>query len=337
MGRATAIDLFSGCGGLTLGLKQAGFKVVSAIEIDSLAAETYRVNHSGVALLNQDIRTVNVKALRSTLKFKKGDLDLLAGCPPCQGFSTLRTNNKTVAVNDSRNNLMFCFLDFVREFQPKSIMMENVPGLMNGNRITKFVKELETQGYFVNYRTLDVADYEVPQRRKRFILLASRKGPVTFSLPSSKRKTVRDVLEGYEAASVSKDPAHNHGEIRSKKILEVISLIPKDGGSRAALPRRLLSPCHRNTNGFKDVFGRMKWDDVAPTITSGCVNPSKGRFLHPSLNRTITVREAALLQGFPRNYFFSMRRGKYAAALMVGNALPPRFIRHHARQLKKFI
>jgi DNA (cytosine-5)-methyltransferase 1 len=125
------------------------------------------------------------------------------------------------------------------------------------------------------------------------------------------------------------------GERRSAEVRELIALIPKNGGSRSDLGDEYQLECHRRSDGFKDVYGRMAWDDVSPTITSGCHNPSKGRFLHPSYNRTITLREAAVLQGFPRDYRFNVQHGKESIALMIGNALPPPFIAAHAGSLKQ--
>jgi DNA (cytosine-5)-methyltransferase 1 len=125
------------------------------------------------------------------------------------------------------------------------------------------------------------------------------------------------------------------GENRSKEVRELIALIPKNGGSRSDLPKRYQLDCHKRSDGFSDVYGRMAWDDVSPTITSGCHNPSKGRFLHPSQNRTITLREAAILQGFPRRYRFNVDHGKESIALMIGNALPPPFIAAHAGALRR--
>jgi DNA (cytosine-5)-methyltransferase 1 len=119
--------------------------------------------------------------------------------------------------------------------------------------------------------------------------------------------------------------------------MNLIKLIPKDGGSRGDLSLRYQLPCHKRCDGFKDIYGRMAWYDVAPTITGGCLNPSKGRFLHPEQNRAITLREATLLQGFPRGYVLSLRRGRFAAAEMIGNALPPGFVKRHAKQIVRFL
>lgn len=115
--------------------------------------------------------------------------------------------------------------------------------------------------------------------------------------------------------------------------MTLIRRIPKDGGSRTDLPHGDQLACHQKFDGFKDVYGRMAWQKPAPTITSGCINPSKGRFIHPDANRAITLREAAILQGFPASYRFDMTQGRYRVARMIGNAFPPEFAEHHARAL----
>jgi DNA (cytosine-5)-methyltransferase 1 len=172
------------------------------------------------------------------------------------------------------------------------------------------------------------------QRRRRLILVAGRGFEVPFALPAKNRRTVRDAIGNMPAAGKSGDPLHDLPEkTRTPRIARLIRDIPKDGGSRHDLPRNRQLNCHRKSDGFYDVYGRMAWDDVAPTITSGCFNPSKGRFLHPTANRAITMREAALLQSFPRNYKFDVSPGKEAIALMIGNALPPELIRRQARQI----
>jgi len=329
-----AIDLFSGCGGLTLGLKQAGFTVVGAVDNDPLSVETYKANHPDVHVWEKDILTLDVATVKKKLNLKKGTLDLLAGCPPCQGFSSMRTLNGFREVDDPRNDLVFEFLRFVKELNPKAVMMENVPGLAADKRILSFCEELSTLGYDYDYKVLNAADYGVPQRRRRMILLAGRFGPIDFAEPTQSRRTVHDAIHFLSPPGNSGDPLHDFPEHRSPKVIELIKRIPKDGGSRTDLSLRYQLPCHRKCNGFKDVYGRMAWDDVAPTITSGCFNPSKGRFLHPTENRAITMREAALLQGFLREYEFPNVSSKIAIASMIGNALPPPFIAAHARSIK---
>lgn len=336
-----AIDLFCGAGGLTVGLKMAGFNVVSAVEKETVVAETYNHNHPEVLLHVGDIKLISPEKMMMDLKLKKGELDLLAGCPPCQGFSSLRTRNKQASVDDERNDLIFSFLDFVKVFTPKVIMLENVPALAKDYRMGIFCDELKKIGYNIDDQSVAIEDasfFGVPQRRRRMMLLASRIGLIDRAKKDSNKKTVKDAIGCLPTPRLSDDFLHNISENRTEKVKKIISLIPKDGGSRSDLPYEYWLPCHKKyPGGFKDVYGRMKWDAVSPTITSGCTNPSKGRFIHPSEDRAITLREAALLQTFPSNYYFPIKYGKDRAALMIGNALPPEFIKRHAEIIKKHI
>ncbi|MBL83351.1 DNA cytosine methyltransferase [Marinobacter sp. TBZ242] len=329
-----AVDLFSGCGGLTQGLRDAGFSVEAAVELDPLAAETYAANHPAVRLFNEDIRSLSSIDLLNACGLKKGELDLLAGCPPCQGFSRMRLNNKKRRMSDPRNRLIDEVLRLVRDVFPKAIMLENVPNLARYSRFLKFKSELRKLGYKVTDEVLDVADFGVPQRRRRLVLLASREGALNHPQPVSQRTTVRSVIEELPVHVLEKDVLHNLPEKRSERVQQLIRAIPKDGGSRSSLSPELALKCHTKHDGYYDVYGRMSWDDVSPTITGGCINPSKGRFLHPTEDRAISLREAAMLQSFPPEYTFSLRRGKYAAAEMIGNALPPLFSRLQAEVIR---
>ena len=336
-GLPRAVDLFSGCGGMSVGLRRAGFSVVGAIEINALAARTYRANHPSVHLWHEDIRDVSGARVKRELGLRKGELDLLAGCPPCQGFSRLRTLNGTLSVSDRRNDLIFEFLRLVDELRPKAILLENVPGLAKDRRLTRFVAELRALGYHCKHDVLDAALYGVPQRRERLIVLCGLAGEIPFSRTARDSLTVRDTFRGMPRAGRSGDPAHDVPHQRSERIVEMIRRIPQNGGSRRDLPEKYRLACHARCDGFHDVYGRMRWDEVSPTITSGFVNPSKGRFLHPRAHRAITVREAALLQTFPRRYWFPMDAGKYPVAEMIGNAIPPEFIRRQARRIVRHL
>jgi len=330
-----AVDLFSGCGGLSLGLRDAGFSLAAAVEVDAKAQETYRLNHPNVRLYAQDIRELDPAEVLQAAGLKPGELDLLAGCPPCQGFSRLRTKNKRTFALDDRNDLINDFLRFIEGMEPKAIMLENVPALAKDARFLEMRLRLHVLGYETVVHVLDAADYLVPQRRKRLIMLASNVHTPVLADKARKRITVREALSGLSRPNGARDKLHRLGECRSKQVRELIAMIPKDGGSRGDLPRRYQLDCHKRCDGFSDVYGRMAWDEVSPTITSGCHNPSKGRFLHPSQNRTITLREAAILQGFPRRYRFDVGHGKESIALMIGNALPPPFIAAHANALRR--
>lgn len=335
--KITAIDVFAGAGGLTQGLKQAGVQVIGAIELDSLASETYLLNHPDVIMWNKDIQTVKGREILKRLNIKKGDLDILAGCPPCQGFSSLRTRNGSISIKDDRNDLVFEFLRLVEELQPKTVMMENVPELAKDMRIPWIIDMLCRMGYKVGdkvYHIRDARDFGVPQRRRRFILMASRFGKIDFPEKLSVKPNLRDFLNPEAYEGLDDDPLHNYKIKRSEKIEKLIAAIPQDGGSRSALPVEQQLACHQKiTRGFDDVYGRMSWSAPSPTITCGCIDPSKGRFLHPSENRAITLREAAILQTFPKDYKFSLRSGRRKVGILIGNALPPKLVEHHARKM----
>lgn len=334
-----AIDLFSGAGGLTLGLRWAGFRVVGAVENDALAVKTYKRYNPRTAMWAEDILDVAVAKVKRRLRLRPGQLDLLAGCPPCQGFSAMSTRNGgRVVRNAAQKDLLFEFLRFVRGLKPKVVMMENVPRLADDWRIHRFSADLKKLGYKCRYRVLNTAHFGVPQRRRRVILLATRRAMVSF--PDGDRTrlvTVRDTIAALPRPGNTGDRMHDVTESRTKKVLNLIKKIPKDGGGRLSLRKDEQLECHRRLNGFKDVYGRMSWDAVAPTITCGFVNPSKGRFLHPTQHRTITLREAALIQTFPRYYTFALDRGKFSAAGLIGNALPPKFIKKIALPLARHV
>ena len=331
--RLTAIDLFCGCGGLSLGLRRAKFKVIAAVDNDDLSSKTYQQNHRQTRVVQQDIRLVSPWNLMKELQIGPGELDLLAGCPPCQGFSTLRTKNGGLEVNEPMNDLVFEFIRFVRAFRPKAIMLENVPALHKDLRLYKIFGELSELGYESQAKVLNAENYGVPQRRHRMILIGSRFGLPAFAPIVRGRRTVTGAIGRLPLPEATEDPAHNYTVRRADHVLSLIQKIPKDGGSRTDLPNVDQLKCHQNFDGFKDVYGRMAWRKPAPTITSGCINPSKGRFIHPDADRAITLREAAILQGFPKSYKFDMSKGRYATALMIGNAFPPKFAEHHARSI----
>src|SRR5579885_2068271 len=195
--RPTAIDLFAGAGGMTLGLKRAGFDVVGAVEIDELACETYRVNHPNVELWEKDIRKLSVKEMMKALNLEPGQLDLLAGCPPCQGFSSITTLNGKLEVDDPRNDLISEYARFVRVLRPKGVLMENVPGLMTDSRMAHLCGVLESLGYPTedHVKVLNAADFGVPQRRRRLVLLTAADVEVTFAKPGKrKRRTVQETI-----------------------------------------------------------------------------------------------------------------------------------------------
>ena len=335
-----AIDVFSGGGGLTVGLKRAGFKVVGAIEIERHANATYRANHREVPIFEQDVTTVS-----GTDLFKRSgceQIDLLAGCPPCQGFTSLTHKS---ARNDSRNNkLVFEIARLAKETKARAIMMENVPGLMTrGGPIYRRLKEeLSEMNYKLTEDVLNAADYGVPQYRRRLVLLgglgfkielptATHSGDGCSGLP--RWKTVKDSIGNMGRPLILQD-AKKKDTIQQTEWHVVRSLSEDNqnriklaiaGESRTEIPDEFRPACHRGEyRGFTNVYGRMAWDRPSPTITGGCTTFSKGRFGHPTQNRTISVREAALLQTFPADYKFDTPYMEYVCNI-VGNALPCEF------------
>lgn len=298
---------------------------MACCEIRQEARETYKLNHPDTLLLD-DIREVNPLEVKRKLGLRRGQLDLLAGCPPCQGFSSIRTHNGEIA-DDKRNELIFQMERFVEAFNPKCILIENVPRLLRDCRLALFKRHLARKwGYKFVDGVLDAKDFNVPQRRKRMILIGSRLKKVPV-LPekSASRITVEDAIRTIEIPSGEEgESARRLAGLRQHFSSIVQARIEQIKINRTDLPEDMALECHkRYPNGFRDVYGRMAWDDVSPTITRGCGNPSKGRFIHPSENRAINMLEALILQGFPKTYRFSPELGIGKIASMIGEAFPP--------------
>lgn len=336
-----AIEIFSGCGGLSSGLESAGFNILSAVEIDSIASTTYLLNHPSVDVVIKDVRSVKASYFMKKHDLKRGELDLLAGCSPCQGFSRLRKGES--AENDPRNQLVYEYLRLVKGLLPKTILMENVPGLLTTERGIKIFnpikEELKKLGYQIDYDIVDTASYGIPQFRKRFVLLGSRYKKYPIQLPNITHenpskindnckllpwKTVRQAFNnvpplknGQTSKTIPLHRCTKNGPLNMKRI----RAIPHNGGSRNSLPDNLILECHKKyPNGYRDVYGRMRWDYPSPTMTGGCTNITKGRFIHPQEDRGISLFEAALLQTFDPKYHFFGNFGQIS--LQIGNAVP---------------
>ena len=317
-------------------MHMAGFATKAAVEIEPAAVKAYELNHPNAKMFPTNIRDIDINEIKEIL----GDepLHLLAGCPPCQGFSSMRRLNKKQSVRDDRNSLVLEFLRFVKELKPLTIMMENVPGLVNYYLFKHVVKEIKELGYDPKVEVVNVKDYGVPQRRKRLVMVGSLLGNLEVAKVNVPKATVRKAIGNLPSVKKTTDSAHKIVANHIPRIQEMIAEIPKDGGSRKDLPEHYILECHKKENvGFHDVYGRLKWDDYSSTITGGCLNPSKGRFLHPEENRCITAREAALLQTFPKDYKFPADITKTAVALLIGNALPPRFSYYQSLNIKEHI
>ncbi len=336
--KITAVDLFCGCGAVTQGLKNRGFEIIAAVDNDPIACDTYRKNHPEVNLYEQDIAGIQPESIKK--KLGKRELDLLVVCAPCQPFSNLNRKKKL----DDRHSLILQSIRFADHLRPEVILFENVPGLASkkhSNIKDTLLEQLKEIGYKTDEpKQLDAADYGVPQRRIRWILLAV-KGDIIPSVPKAvtpegKRISVRQaigMLKSLKSGQKDSSDSLHHARSHSKINLERLKYIPKDGGSRFSLPERLVLKCHKNYSGHPDVYGRMSWDGIAPTLTTGCTDFTKGRFVHPESDRAITLREAALLQTFPMNYHFCGNSSNIAN--QIGNAVPVRLVEELASMLKK--
>lgn len=332
------VDLFAGAGGFSLAAREAGFDVRLAIEINKHAAATYRDNLcSGKRkplLIEGDISSMSPSAIYKKV-FSKRSCHLLLGGPPCQGFSTHRIND--AGVSDKRNDLIHTYFDFVRTFAPNAFLMENVPGMLwprHAASLNRFYLEGAAAGYVVfKPVVIDARDYGIPQRRKRVFILGLRQGvsaedlawppPATHGSELARKRDAA-LLPWLSSASAFKpalpnDPNDVHMS-HNEKLIEAFRKTPENGGSRKDSGRVL--ECHAKHDGHSDVYGRIDPSQPGPTMTTACINPSKGRFVHPTLHHGITVRQAARLQTFPDDFVFG--GGLMSAGEQVGNAVPVR-------------
>lgn len=325
----TVVDLFCGAGGLSYAFYRAGFNIIAAVEKDEDAAESYRRSfiesyspHTELIVASISTRRV-ADRMRALGELGRG-VDVVIGGPPCQDFSPARLKARR---RGSRANLVKTYFRIIDILQPRIFVFENVPNLLKaagGKYWTKFQAEAEAIGYDIRKQELCAEDFRVPQRRRRLFVFGSREPSLNAPLPKSTRRkppTVMEVighLPHLRAGQVADDPMHrarNHRE----DMVRYFSKIPEGGAWRDA-KRRI--PCQHGHNGHYDTYGRMRGDDIAPTLTGGCTNPSKGRFIHPSQDRGLTIREAALLQTFPPTWYF--HGGVESQSLQVGNAVPPK-------------
>lgn len=329
----TVLELFAGCGGMALGFKRAGYRTVLANEWDSAACETLRANVTD---------RVAQCAIQEMDRFP--DADVIAGGPPCQGFSNLGER----VPNDPRNQLWRHFMRAVEQVRPRAFVLENVPPLLSSQEFVEITKLGESLGYGVVGRVLNAADYGAPQTRKRAIVIGlvnsvpsypepthadpEKFGPL-FRSSAKHWVTVRDAIGDLPFEPTGEN--WHIGRNPTPMSLERYRHIPP-GGNRWNLPTRLMPECwRRKTKGGTDLFGRLWWDRPSVTIRTEFYKPEKGRYLHPEVHRPITHREAARLQGFPDDFEF--RGTRIQVGVQIGNAVPPPLAEAVARHVASLI
>ncbi len=351
MGHVVAMDLFSGMGSASIGLQRANIEVVAALDVDGNASFNYELN-VGFAPIVGDIRRITGKALLDHAGVSRGDVDIVVGCPPCQGFSSLTRTRETGRDHDPRNLLLSVFADRISEIRPSAVIFENVGGLAHPRfrrRLSGFLSKLSTLDYCAEWSLVNCADYGIPQIRKRVIVIAvlrdhlrHRVGLIpnpTHAAPSVAHerrlptwRTVWHAIGDLPPLRSGETDSFilNHDVPRYRaETMRIISSIPKNGGDRRSLPRHLWLKCHKDlekggVGGAASVYGRLSWVKPAPTITTRCTNPSSGRFIHPQQNRGMSLREAMRMQSIPDGCYLKGSRGKLS--IQVGNAVPTRLM-----------
>ncbi len=328
------VDLFCGIGGLSYGLKCQGMKILAGYDLDWTCQYAYETNTGGF-FNYRDVRTIKGEEI-SKLYSKKGNIiRVLAGCAPCQPFSSYAFKNKNKDKN--KYSLLYEFGRLVKEVHPEIVTMENVPAIVSfklKSVLADFVNTLQDEGYHVNYKVVYCPDYGIPQTRKRLVLLASRLGDIDLIPPTHNKNnyvTVKDVIGNLPPIEAGKgcstDTLHRCRSLSSIN-LQRLEATPY-GGSWRDWPKELMLECHKRESGksFGSVYGRMVWEEPAPTMTTLCTGIGNGRFGHPMQNRAISAREAALFQTFPITYKFFPNEQEVSltkASRYIGNAVPPR-------------
>ncbi|MBM7405100.1 MULTISPECIES: DNA cytosine methyltransferase [Sphingomonas] len=336
-GPILACDLFAGAGGFSLGARNAGIHVAAAVEVNRHAAATYRRNlidsdQAKVRLYEEDIAALDPERVRKEAGFDASGCDILMGGPPCQGFSTHRING--AGVGDPRNALLLRYFRFVESLRPAFFLVENVPGLL-WPRHRSFLSAFYDLGQASDYEmlppvVLNAKDFGVPQNRRRVFILGvdRRRARAPLQWPPSathvppdrvddERPRWRVAAEAFASAALDGDPNDIHMK-HGSALVDAFKATPPNGGSRRDSGRIL--NCHVGHSGHSDVYGRINPEEPGPTMTTACVNPSKGRFVHPTLHHGITLRQAARLQTFPD--WFVFEGGLMAGGVQVGNAVP---------------
>lgn len=321
------VDLFCGAGGLAYGLKAVGFEIAAGVDLDPACRHPFEVNCGG-QFVEKSVADLTKSELDGW--FKGADVRVLAGCAPCQPFSTYSQSRRTP---DARWELLRSFLELAVDLKPEIVTMENVRGLSARPIWREFTSGLEGAGYHVVWDEVTCSAFGVPQSRKRLVLIASRIGPIEMPTVADGTvpQTVREAIAGLPPLKAgeghAEDPLHIASRLSHTNLERIRA--SKPGGTWRDWPPGLRAACHQKESGetYPSVYGRMAWDEAAPTITTQCFGYGNGRFGHPEQDRAITLREAAVLQSFPASYSFiphAVQPTFAKVGMLIGNAVPPK-------------
>ena len=336
-----AVDLFCGAGGLTCGLRRGGIRVGVGVDLDETCRYPLEKNNPGTRFVQGDVARLQPRDVAAW--FGKRTVRVLAGCAPCQPFSKYAVRDG----EDKRWRLLAAFLRIVKGVRPEVVTMENVANLVRSNHpaLPEFVSGLEGLGYSTWVAVVDTSAVGVPQTRERVVLLAGADGQrISFVPPRRKMlATVRTAI-GHLPAIAAGDPPPADDPLHISPKLSALNLkrirATPEGGSWHDWPAGLRLACHQTEAGryYGSVYGRMAWDELGPTITTQCYGYGNGRFGHPTQDRAVSLREAALLQTFPSKYTFSAPGDRVTfrhVGRHIGNAVPPALGRAIARSIKQ--
>jgi DNA (cytosine-5)-methyltransferase 1 len=335
--KISCVDLFCGAGGLTHGFMLEGLTVAAGIDLDPACRFPYEANNQA-RFVEKDIGKVTAAELKGL--FGDADITILAGCAPCQPFSTY-AHRYELNSKDGKWGLLYEFARLVKGVRPDVITMENVPTVAKHEVFHDFVDTLKQLGYKVWFDVVDSSQYGVPQSRRRMVLLASKHGEIKMIEPTVKKpKTVKQAIGRMRALSAGeaapRDKLHASSTLSDKNLKRI--KVSKPGGTWRDWPKHLVADCHRAESGktYPGVYGRMEWDKPAPTMTTQCYGFGNGRFGHPDQDRAISLREAAILQSFPRDYSFIQNNCEVRfrdLGRLIGNAVPVDLGRAIARSI----
>lgn len=359
------IDLFSGCGGLSLGFLQNGYTVTKAVEVDASIANTYRINHPTVNMIVDDIRNIDRSGI-----FHAGDADVIIGGPPCQGFSMAGARIRTGFMDDPRNYLFKHYFHIVQAVKPQAFVMENVKGIMTmqDGKIFREILQifsdpnlLDGAPYQLHYKIVKAVDFGIPQKRERMILIGTKKSGLELEQLWEQTRTdiLRENPHFFDKVTV-RDAIGNLGDTTADGVISTpvprteyqkylatdkptVTNHTKTNHSPVAIDRMSRIANGENFTSLQETihsvhsgaYGRLCWDEPAPTVTTRFDTPAGGRFIHPMENRTLSPREAARLQSFPDDFVFY--GNKTSVCKQIGNAVPPKISYFLARLIRKIL